>query len=109
MAASIRTSLVYGIFEAVGDSESDAGRLAKLHGALSIPMQKRQPGGGTGQDELKNIAGCLDAIIGPRHEDCGKKQDRGQKGGRVSAGAMLCVAHVDLSGCRSSARGWQRL
>jgi hypothetical protein len=72
-------------------------------------MQKRQSGGGTWQDELKNIAGCLNAIIGPRHEDCGKKQDRGQQGGRVSPGAMLCVAHVDLSGYRSSARDRQLL
>ena len=108
MAASVRTSLVYGIFESIGNPESDAGGLAKLHCALSIPMQERQSGGGAGQDELKYIAGCLYAIIGPSYKDCGQEQERGQEGGRVSAGAFLCLAHTDLSGCRLSARGWQR-
>ena len=109
MAAAVRAGLVDCIFEAVGDAKRDAGGLAKLHGTLSIPMQERQSGGGAGQDKLKNVACCLDAIIGPSYKDCGQQKDCGQPGGWVSACAFLCLAHMDLSGCRSSARGRQRL
>ena len=65
MAAAVRAGLVEGIFEAVRNAKRDTGGLAKLQGALSIPMQKRQSGGGAWQDELKNIARCLDVITGP--------------------------------------------
>ena len=89
MAATVWAGLVDCIFEAVGSAKRDTGGLAKLHGALAIPMQKRESGGGAWQDELKNIADCLDAIIGPSYEDCGQEQDCGQEGGQVSAGAFL--------------------
>ena len=75
MAAAVRAGFVDGIFEAVGDTERDPGGFPKLYGALSIPVQKRQSGGGPWKDELKNVPGRLDAIIGASHKDCGQEQD----------------------------------
>ena len=107
MATAVRAGFVDCIFQAVGDTERYAGRLSKLHGALPIPMEKRQSCSRAWQDKLKNIAGCFDAIIGTGHEDCGQEQDGGQQGGRGLEGTFLCLAHMDLSCCRSCARGWR--